>query len=114
MIRNKGQMIASRVLKYADQCWKSGKLKEAIDIYNELLPFILPKLQSVDMNVDSNLTIDVTALRSQYQAIIESRNEFLQAGTILIECDPLTGGEGEGGEEKGSGSAQTKETSGVS
>jgi len=71
-------MIATRVLKYADRCWKEGKEKEAVDIYQMLLPFILPRLQSVDMTMDSQVSIDIAHVKGYYEQIISSRNEFMQ------------------------------------
>jgi len=78
IIQNKGRLIATRVLKYADACWKQGKEKEAIDIYTMLMPFILPKLQSVDMTMDSQVSIDIAHVKGYYEQIISSRNEFMQ------------------------------------
>ena len=80
IIQNKGRLIATRVLKYADACWKQGKEKEAIDIYTMLMPFILPKLQSVDMTMDSQVSIDIAHIKGYYEQIISSRNEFMQLG----------------------------------
>jgi hypothetical protein len=65
IIRNKGNTVVSRVLKAADAFYKEYQktskldmLSKATDIYAELLPYIMPKLQSVDMTLDSTVSID--------------------------------------------------------
>ena len=82
IIQHKGQLIATRTLKYADKCWKSGREKDAIEIYAMLLPFILPKLQAVELDSNINLAIDAQSVRKIYEEIIKSRQEQLSTTDI--------------------------------
>lgn len=99
IVRNKGQMIVTRVLKAADAYYKEynrtndlNYLSKATDIYAELLPYIMPKLQSVDMTMDSQVTIDVAQIKAYYERIIDSRAEFMELpeGPAPVDTPALT------------------------
>jgi len=77
IVQNKGRLIATRVLKYADSCWKQGKEKEAVDIYTMLMPFILPKLQSIDHNALVDVAVNVDQLRAYIDQIANYRLQFI-------------------------------------
>jgi hypothetical protein len=93
-------MIATRVLKCADEYYKAGikagnldLLFRASSIYTELLPFILPKLQSMSIDADIQGNIDINTMRTYLEAISISKQDFIEAtDTIETEIPALPPG----------------------